>query len=104
MRSPSILGAGCVALFALSCASSTTSTPAPATPAPAAPAPAVPIGEGAGTPASQPADDDLPEQLKPSDIQRSMGRIKARVQWCYDRYQVPGMVQITLTIEPVGRV
>jgi hypothetical protein len=47
---------------------------------------------------------DLPDQLKPSDIQRRMATIKGPVQDCYAEYNVPGMVNINFTIEPVGKV
>jgi hypothetical protein len=60
--------------------------------------------ENSATRSTDSSNDDLPEQLKPSDIQRSMAQIKTPVQECYGRYQVPGMVSITLTIEPSGRV
>ena len=50
------------------------------------------------------ADENLPEQLKPSDIQHGMQGIKGRVQNCYAQYNVPGMVNVTVTINPSGRV
>ena len=50
------------------------------------------------------ADENLPEQLKPSDIQKGMAGIKGRVQNCYAQYNVPGMVNVTVTINPSGRV
>jgi hypothetical protein len=47
--------------------------------------------------------ENLPEQLKPSDIQRGMQGIKPRVMNCYAQYNVPGMVSVTVTINPSGR-
>jgi hypothetical protein len=51
-----------------------------------------------------PGDENLPDQLKPGDIQRGMATIKGRVQNCYAQYNVPGMVNVTVTINPSGRV
>jgi hypothetical protein len=50
------------------------------------------------------ADENLPDQLKPSDIQKGMAGIKSRVQNCYAQYNVPGMVNVTVTIKGSGRV
>src|SRR5262249_2580561 len=50
--------------------------------------------------APAPGDENLPEQLKPSDIQRGMAGIKGKVQNCYAQYNVPGMVNVTVTINP----
>jgi predicted Zn finger-like uncharacterized protein len=44
------------------------------------------------------------ERLEPSDIQRGMRAVKGRVQRCYDQYKVPGLVQVSVTISPSGRV
>jgi hypothetical protein len=46
----------------------------------------------------------LPDGLWPEARQEGMRPIKARVQECYERFKVPGMVTVTLTIAPSGRV
>jgi predicted Zn finger-like uncharacterized protein len=63
-------------------------------------------GGGAARERSAPAasDENLPDQLKPGDIQRGMAGIKGRVQNCYAQYNVPGMVQVVVTINGSGRV
>jgi len=43
-------------------------------------------------------------QLRVGDIQRGMAAIKGKVQACYARFDVPGMVNVTLSINPNGRV
>jgi hypothetical protein len=59
-----------------------------------------------GAPRHAQADDtaNLPDQLKSSDIQRGMGGVKSRVSQCYAQFNVPGMVSVTVTISPSGRV
>jgi predicted Zn finger-like uncharacterized protein len=47
---------------------------------------------------------DAKDRLEPSDIQKGMRGVKGRVQACYDQYKVPGMVQVSVTISPAGRV
>src|SRR5262249_16637970 len=51
-------------------------------------------------------EDDVgpPRALKPGDIQRGMMQIHPRVQACYERFKVPGMVNVTVSINPSGRV
>ena len=44
------------------------------------------------------------EQLKASDIQRGMAKVKAKVQACYDQFGVPELVNVLITINPSGRV
>jgi hypothetical protein len=43
-------------------------------------------------------------RLEPSDIQDGMRALKPRFQVCYDTFRVPGMVLISMTIAPTGRV
>jgi len=47
---------------------------------------------------------DLKDRLEPGDIQKGMRGIKGKVQACYDQYKVPGMVQVSVTIAPSGKV
>jgi hypothetical protein len=47
--------------------------------------------------------DDL-QQLEPGDIQRGMAKIRDKVASCYRQFNVPGMVNVTLAINPSGRV
>ena len=56
------------------------------------------------SPAPRYRDEDLPEQLKPSDIQRGMTAIKPLVEACYERFKVDGTVVVTVTIGYKGRV
>ena len=44
------------------------------------------------------------DQLKPFEIQLGMSKVKSKVQSCYQRFREPGMVSVTLTIAPSGRV
>lgn len=50
------------------------------------------------------AAEDLPTELADAEVKKGMGGIKARVQDCYARYKVPGMVKVKTTIEPDGGV
>jgi predicted Zn finger-like uncharacterized protein len=50
------------------------------------------------------ADDNLPDQLGKQDIVNGMGKIKAKVQACYDQFKVPGMVMVAVTIQKSGTV
>jgi hypothetical protein len=47
---------------------------------------------------------DVKDRLEPADIQKGMRAVKGRVQGCYDQYKVPGMVQVSVSISPNGRV
>jgi hypothetical protein len=106
--------------------SSAAPSPAPAapTPAPAAPAPTKKKGGdalddllNAASPDSSPKPKkqaaaaepagggaDLPEQLDRSAIVGGMGKVKGRVNACYDQYKVPGMANVSLTISKSGKV
>ena len=82
--------------------------PRPASGRPAAPSgsPAAPSGApagGAGT--SQGAGDDhLPTELDKSAIAESMGQIRAQVFACYQKFQVPGNVQLSYEVASNGTV
>ncbi len=47
---------------------------------------------------------NLPETLSRSDIQKGMRGIKGKVQGCYDRFKVPGLASVKVTIGRKGRV
>lgn len=47
---------------------------------------------------------NLPETLGRSEIQAGMRNIKGKVQGCYDKYKVPGMANVQVTIGNNGRV
>ncbi len=47
---------------------------------------------------------NLPETLSRNDIQKGMRSIKGKVQGCYDRYKVPGLASVQITIGRAGRV
>ncbi len=59
---------------------------------------------GGGSHRAPPADDNLPDQLKNSDIQGGLAKVKGKASACYAQYNVPGLVTISLTIGPGGRV
>lgn len=40
----------------------------------------------------------IPSQLAPRDIQTGMKRISSLIQDCYDRYQVPGLAEVSVTV------
>ena len=50
------------------------------------------------------SDSNLPETLSRNDIQGGMRGIKGKVQGCYDRYKVPGLASVQITIGRAGRV
>lgn len=50
------------------------------------------------------ASDNLPESLTKSQIQGGMRKTKTRVQACYDRFKVPGLARVSITIGRGGRV
>jgi len=56
------------------------------------------------SPAPRSRDENLPEQLEPSDIQRGMASIRPLVEACFAKWKVPGVVNVTMTIRPSGRV
>ncbi len=41
----------------------------------------------------------IPSRLGSRDIQTGMKRIGARIQQCYDQYQVPGLAEVVVTVE-----
>ena len=49
-------------------------------------------------------DENLPESLTKSQIQGGMRKTKNRVQACYDRFKVPGLARVSITIGRKGRV
>src|SRR5262249_25616551 len=56
-------------------------------------------------PAHQASDDaSLPDALLRPDIQRGMAAVKPHVNACYSQFNVPGIVNGTVTINPSGRV
>jgi hypothetical protein len=68
-----------------------------------------PKGGGGGDSAPKhqaPAADDpnLPDQLKLGDIQRGMSSVRSRVSQCYAQFNVPGVVNVTVSIAPSGHV
>jgi hypothetical protein len=50
------------------------------------------------------ASSNLPDQPSRSDIVAGMNRVKGRVQGCYDKFRVPGMATMGITIAPSGTV
>ena len=49
-------------------------------------------------------ENDLPETLSREQIQSSMRRIKPRIQSCFDRFKVPGLASVKITISRSGQV
>jgi hypothetical protein len=49
-------------------------------------------------------DSGLPDSLSREAITQAMGRIKARVQACYEKFQQPGVVTAQVSIAPSGKV
>ena len=47
---------------------------------------------------------NLPETLSRNDIQGGMRGIKGKVQGCYDRFKVPGLASVQITIGRAGKV
>ena len=47
---------------------------------------------------------NLPETLTKSEIQKGMRGTKAKVQGCFDRFKVPGLARVQITIGRRGRV
>lgn len=47
---------------------------------------------------------DLPEQLNMNQIRDAMNRVKARVQACYDQFQVEGMANVGFAIKGDGNI
>jgi len=54
--------------------------------------------------APKPAASDLPEQLNMNQIRNAMNRVKARVQACYDQFQVEGMANVGFSILGSGKI
>ena len=50
------------------------------------------------------ASSNLPDTLTKSQIQGGMRKTKSRVQACYDRFKVPGLARVGMTIGRAGRV
>jgi predicted Zn finger-like uncharacterized protein len=50
------------------------------------------------------ADANLPETLGRGEIVNGMKSVKGRVQGCFDKYRVPGMANVTLTVARSGAV
>lgn len=48
--------------------------------------------------------DNLPETLNKSQIQGGMRSTKTKVQACFDRFKVPGLARVSITIGRKGRV
>jgi hypothetical protein len=46
----------------------------------------------------------LPERLSPNGIRDGMGKISTLIQECYDRYQVPGLAEVAVTVNNQGVV
>ena len=63
-----------------------------------------PKAPGMRYPFSAGPDENLPDQLKPSDIQRGMRAIHSLVAACYAQFKVDGMVNVAVTIANTGRV
>jgi predicted Zn finger-like uncharacterized protein len=47
---------------------------------------------------------NLPKQLEKFQIQAGMKRVVGRVQSCYDKYRVPGLAMVKVTIGRAGRI
>lgn len=46
----------------------------------------------------------LPEKLSAEDVRAGMGKAKARIQACYDKYKITGTIELRVRIEPDGTV
>jgi hypothetical protein len=46
----------------------------------------------------------LQERLSPNAIRDGMGKIATLIQECYDRYQVPGLAEVAVTVDNTGAV
>ena len=55
-------------------------------------------------PAAAKAEDALPEKLSQGDLKKGMAPVAKKAADCYEKYQVPGLAQVKLTIEPSGKV
>jgi len=49
-------------------------------------------------------DENLPDQLDKGAIVSGMGKVKPRVQACYEQYKVPGLANVSVTIVKIGKV
>jgi len=57
-------------------------------------------GGGGGRPRSRGAG---PRELDRKQIQRGMARLRSRVQACFDKFKVPGLLRVRTTVQPSGR-
>ncbi len=55
-------------------------------------------------PAAAKAEDAVPEKLSQGDLKKGMGPVAKRAADCYEKYQVPGLAKVQLTIEASGKV
>jgi len=63
-----------------------------------------PTAKKAAAAAPKEAASDLPDQLNMNQIRDTMNRVKARVQACYDQFQVEGMANVQFTIRGEGSI
>jgi predicted Zn finger-like uncharacterized protein len=49
-------------------------------------------------------DDNLPDQLDKGAIVAGMGKVKGKVQGCYEQFKVPGIATVAVTIAKSGKV
>ncbi len=61
-------------------------------------------GEEKEKPAAAKAEDALPEKLSQGDLKKGMGPVAKKAADCYEKYQVPGLAKVQLTIEATGKV
>ena len=50
------------------------------------------------------SEENLPDQLDKGAIVSGMGKVKPRVQGCYEQYKVPGLANVSVTIVKSGKV
>jgi hypothetical protein len=90
-------------VFVVGCAETSRTTSAPAR------APAGAVSDDSGPPPEpkpapcKPSEPPI-EQLGKCDIVAGMGAVKLRVQECYERYRVPGLANVSMTIVRSGTV
>ncbi len=60
--------------------------------------------KGSSSSAPAASSSNLPETLSRGNIQKGMRSIKGQVQGCYDRFKVPGLASVQITIGRNGRV
>ncbi len=61
-------------------------------------------GEEKEKPTAAKAEDALPEKLSQGDLKKGMSPVSKKAADCYEKYQVPGLAKLQLTIEPSGKV